>query len=864
MSNNQKLKVIISYSHLDEDYIKDFRKHIEPLKLNGLVEDWHDRKIIPGKDFQNEIDSNFSEGDVICLFISANFYSSPACLEEIETALKLRKEKGITVLPIILSPCGWLDIKPLSSLLALPTDGKPVSSHQDSNSAWFDVYTGLSKLVNELVKIKQLQITEGFLNFLHSTELLTKAHSNKNEINLDEIFVYPDLDKHDNLGEKKVEESSRKLLENLVSYNKILIAGENQAGKTTLCKKIFLELKKQNFIPVYITDKNNQHKGGLELNLSNAYKEQYQGESLENNKERIVPIVDNFHLAKHKEKYIRDLACYKYQVIVVDDIFSLNFEDENLISSFTQFKIKEYTPALRNELIKKWILLTDKDTAAPRSNDTYQKIDTTTELVDSSLGTGIVPAYPFFILSIISTTETFKPLDQEITSQGYCYQALIYIYLRKQGVKGDEIEIYLNFLTELAFYFYQKNKTELSQNEFDSFMEQYLTKYNLPTEVVEIENLLGNLERAQIIKLDNCNNYSFFYEYIYYFFAAKYLAEHLKDNEKIIELIISNLHKDENAYIAIFISHHSKNNEVLDNIILRALYLFNKYTPASLSKKELTFFDKQTNIIVNAAIPTRGTPEKERAKKLEKQNLAEQHAKKQKNKPLTEEENNELEIELRRSIKTVEVMGRIIKNRAGSLEKSRLEEIFGEAINVHLRILASFFEVIQNEEGVKEITSFIQERLSKIVEDKTKERLSRGEKIRDLSKEVLEKRSKAIFWNTNFFFVYGLINKIINSLGSNKLIKIAEAVCDRENTPAHFLVKHGILMWYGKRLEVDNIAKKVHEEDFSEIAKKTMNFMVVNHCAMHQVDMSIKQKISNKLKIPLQKLLNYTKPAKIN
>jgi hypothetical protein len=54
----EKLKLFISYSHTDEKDIENFIKHIAPLKTNGLIEDWYDRKIIPGQDFQDKIDNN--------------------------------------------------------------------------------------------------------------------------------------------------------------------------------------------------------------------------------------------------------------------------------------------------------------------------------------------------------------------------------------------------------------------------------------------------------------------------------------------------------------------------------------------------------------------------------------------------------------------------------------------------------------------------------------------------------------------------------------------------------------------------------------------------------------------------------------
>jgi len=853
MDEQKKLKLFISYSHDDEKNVEDFIKHIAPLKKNGMIDDWYDRKITAGKDFQGEIDNKLEDADIICLFISSNFLASKPCLEEKDNALKLMKKKGITVLPIILSTCGWLDDSDISPLLALPTDGKPISDFTDTNKAWYNVYEGLKNVINTEIKIKQLKVTDNFSDFLQSTELLSRAHSQKDKVLLEDIFIYPELSKFDDLRgyEKKI--SSNILIEDFYDYSRVLIAGENQSGKTTLCKKIFLELRKKNFIPVYVFDKTYQYQRKMENRISKAYKDQYETIPMEEiDRQRIVPIIDDFHFAKNKEKHIQDLSAYRHQIIVVDDIFNLNFKDETLINSYNHFKIEEFDPLRRNQLIEKWTHLTDKKNGFDSDeNVIYKRIDEKTELVNTTLGKifgkGIMPVYPFFILSIISTYDTFaKPLDQEITSQGYCYQAFIYMYLRKQGVKNDDVDTYINFLTEFAFFFHSKSKNEISNDEFNLFIKSYLDKYNLP---VKQDTLLKNLQQSQLIALDNFNNYYFSYQYLYYFFVAKYLAEHITDKKDIINNIINNLHKDENAYITIFISHHSKNNDILDEIILNAYCLFDKFKPASLSAEELSFFDKQVKNIVKAVLPsTNTTPEIERNRRLSAENTLERKKSNLKNN-VAIEENNDLAKELRRSIKTVEVMGRIIKNRAGSLDKLRLHAIFEEAMNVHLRILTSFFELIKQEGEQQEIISFILSRLKIIIEKKSEERRKEGKGERKPSKEELEKISEKIFWNMNFLTVYGLIDKIITSIGSNKLTQIIEEVCDNKNTPATYLVKHGILMWYNKNLQVDNIAKKINEDGFSNIAKKIMNFMIVNHCSMHKIDFKEKQKIKNKFGI---------------
>jgi len=591
----KKLNLFISYSHLDEGDIDEFRKHVYPLNDNGSIGTWYDRMIVAGQEFQNSIDNNLENADIICLFISANFLSSPACLNEKTKALELKKSGRVAVIPIILSACGWLDDKSITPSLALPTDGKAVNTFTNSSDAWNNVYEGLKAVINLETQIKNVTIKESFLSFLENAEMLTKAHSKKERVYLNDIFVFPDLKKYDDIREYEKSESSEKLISDILSYSKILIAGENQSGKTTLCKKIFLSLRENNYFPVYVSDKSALLLGKLSNKIDIAFSEQYEGVSIKDVKDRIIPIVDDFHFAKHKDSNVQSLSIYPHQIVIVDDIFSLNIKDESIIQSYTHFKIKELSPTLRNKLIEKWTHLTDYN--ANRQNDEYRKIDKTTELVNNSLGkvigSGIMPAYPFFVLTVVSTNEAFgKSLDQEITSQGYCYQALIYLYLRKENVENEEIDTYVNFLTEFSFYFYTSRKEELSENEFNVFMQNYMEKYNLP---IKKEKLLDKLQKTQIIIHDCFGNYYFCYPYLYYFFVAKYLSEHLDDNAKAIDEILKNLHKDENAYIAIFISHHSKNEYILDEITLTACSLFESHNPATLKKDEIKYLDGQVS-----------------------------------------------------------------------------------------------------------------------------------------------------------------------------------------------------------------------------------------------------------------------------
>lgn len=845
------LKIFISYSHKDEEpFIEEFRSHMAQLIREGLIEIWYDRDVLPGKDFDYEIDDHINDAELICLFISANFLSSEECIKEVNKALELKRKKGIHVVPIILSSCGWKDDENISRLLALPRDGKTIKSFEDRNEGWLDVYTQLRKTIEKEIKIKQLKIDEKFYdNFLQDTVMLTKANSQKERVILDDIFVYPELDKYDFSQEFEEKISSKELLKNIINYSKIVVAGEDQSGKTTLGKTIFKFLRNDNFVPVYINAKNNSIKKNIESTIHHIFPQQYKKANISGiDKRRLIPIIDNFHYVNNKESIINELSTYSHFVVFVDDIYDINIEDEKFMGSFARFKIREFKPSLRYELINKWVSLTDKK---DKINDIYKNIDDKSRLINfilgKSIGRGIMPSYPFFILSSIVYYETFEmPLDQEITSQGYCYQALIYYYLRKQNVKNDEINIYINFLTELAFYIYKENKLELSKYDFDLFMEQYLEKFNLP---IASETLLKKL---RYILDDTFNNYSFRYQYLLFFFISKYLADNIEDTDVNVEIgnIIKNLHVDENAYIAIFLAHNSKNNKIIEKIEDISSSLFKKYEPSTLKRTEVNFFDEQASIIVGAVLSP-NSAEMERKKRLEIEDKLEENENLRRAKGDDEtkgdDEDNSLNIDLRRAIKTVEVIGCIIKNRSGSLEKIKLEHIFEEAMNVQLRVVSSFFEFITNEDGQKEVIEVISKYLKKVIDE------GKG-KMKEPNDEDLRSMANTIFWNLNFLLVTSIINKIVHSLGSDKLLSIVNKVCDEIDTPASLIVKQGIFMWYNQNLNLGEIDRMFKRRDFSKIAKMSIRSMIVDYCSVHQVSYKERQILENKFNFERKEL----------
>ena len=226
------IKLFISYSHKDETLVSKFINHLSPLKNNGIISEWYDRKIETGDEFQSDIDNNLENADIICLMISDNFLSSSACIKEKDNALEIKDTRGIRVIPLVLSPCAWTIHKEISELLAIPTDGKPITSYSDQNAGWLDSINWIINVCKSIEKIKSLKIKDQFQDFLDSADILSKSHYNKEILNLKDIFVFPKLKSYDleEVSHKFDSEEASTALPQRIQSLKLPIVGGNSGS----------------------------------------------------------------------------------------------------------------------------------------------------------------------------------------------------------------------------------------------------------------------------------------------------------------------------------------------------------------------------------------------------------------------------------------------------------------------------------------------------------------------------------------------------------------------------------------------------------------------------------------------------------
>ena len=143
------LKLFVSYSHQDELHLSELEKHLTTLKRENLIATWHDRKIIPGQDWEKEIDGALQDSDIFVFLISPDFVASEYCIEkEVSVALDRHNCGEAVVIPIVVRPADWLST-PLGKIQALPKHANPISTLANKDQAWLEVVKGIRLTISD-------------------------------------------------------------------------------------------------------------------------------------------------------------------------------------------------------------------------------------------------------------------------------------------------------------------------------------------------------------------------------------------------------------------------------------------------------------------------------------------------------------------------------------------------------------------------------------------------------------------------------------------------------------------------------------------------------------------------------------------
>ena len=119
-SNSKQIRngVFVSYSHADQEYLTDVKRHFKPFL--SQIDFWDDTKIKPGQKWKQEIQKAMKKAKVAILLLSTDFLGSDfIATDELPPLLKAAEEDGAAILIVILKPCLFEEFPELNQYQAM-------------------------------------------------------------------------------------------------------------------------------------------------------------------------------------------------------------------------------------------------------------------------------------------------------------------------------------------------------------------------------------------------------------------------------------------------------------------------------------------------------------------------------------------------------------------------------------------------------------------------------------------------------------------------------------------------------------------------------------------------------------------------
>lgn len=671
-------------------------------------------------------------------------------------------------------------------------------------------------------------------------------HPEKEYLNLEDIFVYPELkkkksnDDKENVKSNQYSVTSEEILYSGKENLRLLLLGEEKSGKSSLIYQAFREFHSRGLAPLLIkaTDLNSLGEADFERHLSRCVSDQYVNpENFERIeiKKKVVFVDDLDRLRGGLKMILKLIKLLEQQFDSIILVASTGFEitefiikeASQILKNYNTFEITRFGHALRLKLIRKWCLCGTANTLAELDRQIYE----TENIVNIVVGRNLVPSQPFYLLILLQSSSQNQQAELKNSSFAQYYEYLMTGNLTKSGVKRDQYDDLFNYLSNLAWLFRTTDTTEASLSELQGFNDNYSKLFYR----VDLQPRLDLLVAAKLLKKRG-TNYSFAYPYV--FFLGRYLAKNLHKPEIKATVIdwCSQLTRKNNAHAILFLTYHVNDPWIIEQIASVLSNCFGGIKPVQFNG-DISFINE---LIENTT---------EQLMKLENRdvhvNQTEIRELRDRQDSLEEandrlEEDNLIEVslfkELNLFIKTAEILGQIVKNYYGSLERVTKKQLIKEVFDAPLRFLHFLFELIHGDPDafVLEIEKII------LLKNPGLESLDKRLVARNIAYRVLGQIST------------GMILRSSANISSDKLDDDLLDLTNEHPNAAYKLLRMSAKFISPKNLPLDEIRRLANELKPNPFAFGILQSLGAMHIHQFHLEIEDRQKLCSILGISIE------------
>ena len=693
------------------------------------------------------------------------------------------------------------------------------------------------------------ELSTEMAHFVDDPEL-NLTHRSRTSILLSDVFVAPDLrEVHLDPDQRSEFVKGENLAGLLQDKPHLLLMGDDQCGKTSLAKTIFGLHLSNGDVPIWLDrdDRPPETADGVTRLLENKFCEQYSPRSLaayqQLDKPRRVVIIDDYHEfgrnLRARQKALSLLVAQSGRIILMAHDLKVTIGDlatpggAEGTASFSYYLILPLGYARRNDLVERWLAL--DETTDKASSGYVSNLVQITSTLDTLIGRSYIPAYPVYILSVLQASEAVTPVDTRASAHGYFYELFIRTAL-SQGTTTADFDIIASYLAHLAFKMCTARLSAVDIETYNRIHAEFEAEYDLRR---PSDRMLGQLVDKRILSQMPGGRVYFKYKFTYYYFVALYLRDHIGSDpiRTRISDMTHRLYIQDNANILLFLSHLSKDPFIVKELVASASTLYADQKPAAL-EQDVDFLEELDELSKGFAIEDRN-PREERRKMLEHRDTSSSTEEDidRKTEELAAEEgdaaaDNPL-MSLNASLKTIEILGQILRNFPGSLERDAKLTILSTCYCLGLRTLASFLGVIRAES--RELLQFYADYIRSVSPDAKDEEVEKG----------AAKCTSGLAW----LIAHGLIRKVAISVGSKDLAGTYERVLNDMPTAAVKLIDTSIAIDHDLVVPTDKIVRVHGDIKVRWFPRTILAYCVVRHCQLYNVDFREKQKLATALGI---------------
>jgi hypothetical protein len=639
-------------------------------------------------------------------------------------------------------------------------------------------------------------------------------------LTLDDIFVYPDLLKQ-NLHSAETERvSSGVLFSRRIEPRRIFLTGDENSGKTTLLKRLFAHFYAHDLVPVLVTPKtalktrtpSEATERSFKLEYSRSLWEKYRSVP---KSERAILVDEYFRLpGRIREGLLDHLTDSADTVVVVSDDTLMFSDAVQRKNSFECYKIESMGHQVRNRLINKWLSNNQlsRDERALRWARANKTIDTV-------VGHDFVPPYPMFLVAILQAQDRGMDVGAGAapSALGYFYELLIKLSMA-QGTSHEAYDVFASYLAHIAYGFFARGIEEADSGTVAAIHREFEETYAIKRSEVR---LCSQLTERNLLQKHG-DSLSFRYPFVYYYFVASYLRDHLEENwcKEVVNRLAEDMADSASAHILLFLAHVSRSPILQSALIGAAERVFANQVPCTLDAIDVRSRWQQLGTARESLIYQDCGPAEGQAAMAAALDDRERHPR-----ALSSERDV---IELLEALRTLRIVGQVLRNFPGSLERKRKISLGQACVGMARRTLTFLLTHLE----------YNQEELLDQLADSVRYYHP------DFDDSDVRQRAKVIFSRLEGLFAYSIVKRLSYSVGNPDLDQVWDDIAGRgPRSTIEELFNISLVLDRERRVPEQDVLNLVKRFRSHPIASSVLRRLVTLRFELFEEDFRTKQRL---------------------